>query len=409
MLYRYNNKIILLRIRKNTNNCFILFLFVFVFSTFPFLATAESVKIANMHDFNSKGWVEEVLDLPANKELELGNYIIRYNHVLPQNGTNPIEQITITEKRIDNNDFEKLYQIKSFSGTEEIQELTNKTILLDEAAIAINIDKKENDKLKLTIFSKIKDLFSEINVSTTAPEYILLYQDETVNIPIKINNTGIIDEIIYLNATESEFYKHKFTDGIYRINKMKLDSEEAKEINLELEIDKDCTPGEYVFAINASGRSSSLLSIPFSVEENTNKTKEDLAIQLSKLYVSGKSGSEVTIPVRVINSGNTDLRDIKLDIEPPTDSWKVDVSKKKVDFLKSKEYETVDLTVHIPSEAENGDFFVDIKGSVDGTETEETKLRVNVKPQSSSAWIGLLIIISVIACLFVIYKKYGRR
>ncbi|MDW7732133.1 MAG: NEW3 domain-containing protein [Methanolobus sp.] len=396
-----------MRIRKS----YLLFLFTFTFvlSSFPFLATAESVKIVNMHDFSSEGWVEEVLDLQANGKIELGNYTISYSQLFSNStDTDFIELFSISEKRIDNHGFEKSYQIKSFSGNEKIQELKNKSILLDGATIAITIDSYEHSELKLRICSK-KDVFSEINMSTTVPEFILLYQDETVNIPIKINNSGPINEIISLKATESDFYTHKFADGSFRVNKIKLDSGKTKDISLELKIDKDCTPGEHVFIINASGRSSCILSIPFTVEENTNKSEKSLAVQLSKLYASGKAGSEVTIPVRVINSGNADLKDIKLEIKSPADNWDIDVSEKKIDFLKSKEYETIDLTVRIPAAAENGDYFVDIKGVADGVKTEETKLRINVKPQSNSAWIGIAIIGSVILCLFVVYKKYGRR
>jgi uncharacterized membrane protein len=145
------------------------------------------------------------------------------------------------------------------------------------------------------------------------------------------------------------------------------------------------------------------------VEENSSKSIEKLAIQLSKVYVSGKAGSEIVVPVRIFNSGDVDLKDIGLDIKSPVDSWETYVSKKKIDLIKSKEYETVNLTIRIPSETESGDYFVSIKGVADNVETEETKLRVNVKSQSNSAWIGITIIVLVVTGLFFAYKKYGRR
>ncbi|WP_407282411.1 NEW3 domain-containing protein [Methanolobus sp. WCC1] len=397
------------RIGSTKRSLIFLLTFTFVFTTFSFLATAESVKIADMNDFEKEGWIEEILDLPANDEIELDNYTISYNQFF-SNSTNTafIEQISISEKRIDKHGSEKYYLIKSFTGNEKIKELKNKSILLDRDTIVINIESYEYSKLKLKICSK-RDVFSEINISTTVPEFILLYQDETISIPIKINNSELIDEIISLKASESDFYAHKFIDDGFRVNKIKLNSGEIKDITLELKIDKYCTPGDYNFTINASGRSSSLLSIPFTVEENTNKSEKSLAVQLSKLYVSGKAGSELTIPIRVTNTGDTDLKEIKLEIKSPAENWDVEVTEKKIDFLKSKEYETVDLTVRIPASAENGDYFVDIKGATDGVETVDTKLRVNVKPQSNSAWVGIGIIISVVLCLSIVYRKYGRR
>lgn len=167
-------------------------------------------------------------------------------------------------------------------------------------------------------------------MSTTAPEFLLISQDETVNIPLKINNSGCIDELVCLEASESEFYTHKFTYGDYRIHQIKLSPNKTKDVNVELRIDNDCTPGEYNITINASGRSSAVLIFPFIVEENSSKSIEKLTIQLSKLYVSGKSGSEIVVPVRIFNSGDVELKDIGLDIKSSMDSWEIYVSKKKL-------------------------------------------------------------------------------
>lgn len=399
-----------LKIRDKAAALSSLFLFILAFNALIFSATAESIEIVNVSEstigkFNNNGWLEENINLSANEKIELDNYIISYNHGFPKNGTDFIELVTF-EKKLDYEGSEKLYQIKSVSGSKEIKELKDKIVFLN-SSIAINIDGKGPGELKLKIWSKT-DIFSEINISTTAPEFVI-YQDETVNIPVQVNNSGYINETVYFEANESEFYTHKFIYDNYRINKIKVDSRETKDISIELKIDKDCTPGEYNFTIKASGRSSAFLNIPFIVEENTSKSEEKLAIQLSNLYVSGKTGSEITIPVRIFNPGDVDLKDVRLDIKSPMDGWEIDVSKKKIDLIKSKEYETVDLTIGIPSATESGDYFVNIKGVADDVETEETKLRVNVKSRSNSTWIGVATIALVIAGLFFSYKKYGRR
>lgn len=400
-----------LKVQNERATLLSVFLFIFVFSRLTCLATAESTEIISKNefkidDFNDRGWLEESVNLSADEKIELGNYIISYSRSFQQNGTGFIELVTFN-KKVDVEGSEKLYQLKSFSGSKEIEKLRDKIIFLN-SSIAINVDDTGTGKLELKIWSKT-DIFSEINMSTTAPEFLLISQDETVNIPLKINNSGCIDELVCLEASESEFYTHKFTYGDYRIHQIKLSPNKTKDVNVELRIDNDCTPGEYNITINASGRSSAVLIFPFIVEENSSKSIEKLTIQLSKLYVSGKSGSEIVVPVRIFNSGDVDLKDIELDIKSPMDSWEIYVSEKKIDLIKPKEYETVDLTIRIPSETESGDYFVNIKGVADNVETEETKLRVNVKSQSNSAWIGITIIVLVVAGLFFVYKKYGRR
>ncbi|WP_187151816.1 COG1470 family protein [Methanosarcina siciliae] len=401
----------ILKIQNKVTALLSLLLFISVLVTFTCLATAKSIEIININEFNTgefndNEWLEENINLSANEKIELGSYAISYSLNFQENGTGFIKLVTF-DKKVGFESSEKFYQLRSFSGSKEIRELKDKIIFLN-SSIAISVNDTGLGKLKLKVWSK-KDLFSEINMSTTAPEFLLISQGETVNIPLKINNNGCIGETVCLEASESEFYTHKFTYGDYRINKIKLDPKETKDVNIELRIDKDCTPGEYNFSVNASGRSSAVLIFPFIVEENSSKSIEKLAIQLSKIYVSGKSGSEIVIPVRIFNSGDVDLKDIGLDIKSPMDSWEIHVSEKKIDLIKSKEYETVDLTIRIPSETENGDYFVDLKGVADNVETEETKLRVNVKSQSNSAWIGIIIIVLVIAGLFFVFKKYGRR
>lgn len=389
-----------------------LLLCMFVLFTFTCLATAaESIEIININElntgeFNGDQWFEENINLSANEKIELGSYVISYNRNFQENGTDFVEVVTF-DKKVGFKGSEKFYQLRSFSGSKEIRELENKIIFFN-SSIALNVDDAGFGKLKLKVWSK-KDVFSEINISTTAPDFLLTSQDEILNIPLKISNDGCIDEVICLDASESEFYTHKFTYGDYRINKIKLSPKETKDVNIELKIDNDCLPDEYNFTINASGRSSAVLTFPFIVEENSSKSIEKIAIQLSKLYVSGKSGSEIVVPVRIYNSGDVDLKDIGLDIKSPMENWEIDVSEKKIDLIKSKEYETVDLTIRIPSETENGDYFVDIKGVADNVETKETKLRVNVNSRSNSAWIGILIIVLVVSGLFFVFKKYGRR
>ncbi|MHC1756502.1 MAG: NEW3 domain-containing protein [Methanosarcina sp.] len=401
----------ILKVQNKVTALLSLLLLMFVLVTFTCLATAESVEIINISEFRTgefydNEWLEENINLSANEIIELGSYVISYNRNFQENGTGFIELVTF-DKKVGFKGSEKFYQLRSFSGSKEIRELEDKVIFLN-SSIAINVDDAGLGKLKLKVWSKT-DVFSELNMSTIAPEFLLTSQGETVNIPLKINNSGCIDEIVCLEASESEFYTHKFTYGDYRINKIKLSPKETKDVNIELIIDNNCTPGEYNLTVNASGRSSAVLIFPFIVEENSSKSIEKLAIQLSKLYVSGKSGSEIIVPVRIFNSGDVDLKDIGLDIKSPMDSWETYVSEKKIDLIKSKEYETVDLTIRIPSEAESGDYFVDMKGVADNVETEETKLRVNVKSRSNSAWIGITIIVLVIAGLFFVFKKYGRR
>ncbi|WP_135612435.1 NEW3 domain-containing protein [Methanococcoides sp. AM1] len=373
----------------------------------PSLAVTNSVEVSDLDDIDYEGWLKEEIELSANEEIKLGNYSL--NYIYPQNGGPFVEDLTIQEKRTDTAGNERFYQIADFSGHEDIYDLKGKVIFIERSSLAFRIDEIDDDGLKLTVWSN-EDIFLDVEIFTDVPEFVQFYKDESVSIPLEINNSGSIDETFDLGVNGPGFYSYEFVSNGYKVSRINVDSGDVENLELKLHIDKNCPAGDYNLSISGSGRTSDILYLPFSVTEDLNTTSDpELTMQLSSLYVSGEAGSEVTVPVRVLNSGNVDLEDIDLDTDSPGNNWDLEFSENDIDRINSEEYVNVDLNIRIPSEAENGDYFVDISAESGDVEADETKLRVNVKSSSNSAWIGLLIIILLVVGLVFAAKKYGRR
>ncbi|WP_048205071.1 NEW3 domain-containing protein [Methanococcoides methylutens] len=373
----------------------------------PSLAATNSVEVSDLDDINYEGWFKEEIELSANEEIELGNYTL--NYIYPQNGGPFVEDLTVQEKRTDTTGNERFYQIADFSGHEDIYDLKGKVVFIERSLLAFRINEVENGEIKLTVWSK-DDIFSDVEISTDVPEFVQFYKDEYVDIPLEINNSGSLDEIFDLGINGDGFYSYEFFSNGYKVSRINVDSGDVETLNLRLHIDKNSPVGNYNLSVSASGRSSDTLYLPFSVTENLNNTSDpELTMQLSSLYVSGEAGSEITVPVRVLNSGNVDLENIELDSISPGSNWDLEFSEDDIERINSEEYRNVDLRIRIPSEAENGDYFVDINAESGDVEADELKLRVNVKSSSNSAWIGLLIIILLVVGLVLAAKKYGRR
>ncbi|UGV41202.1 hypothetical protein J7W08_02540 [Methanococcoides orientis] len=390
--------------RKKVVMSFIMAIFVLAV---PSLATTNSVEVSDLNDINYKGWLKEEIELSANEEIELGNYTL--NYIYPQSGGTFVVGLTIQEKRTDGAGNERFYQIADFSGHEDIFGLKGKVIFIERSSLAFRINEVENGDLNLTVWSK-DDIFSDVEISIDVPEFVQFYKDESVDIPLKINNSGSLDEIFDLCINGDGFYSYEFLSNGYKVSKINVDSGDMDNLNLRLHIDKNCPAGDYNLSVSASGRSSDTLYLPFSVTEDLNTTSDpELKMQLSNLYVSGEAGSEIIVPVRVLNSGNVELENIELDASSPGGNWDFEFSEDEIERINFEEYMNVDLRIRIPSETENGDYFVDINAVSGDVEADEMKLRVNVKSSSNSVWIGLLMIVLMIAGLVFAAKKYGRR
>ncbi|NPE27829.1 hypothetical protein HNV12_07615 [Methanococcoides sp. SA1] len=383
---------------------FLLALYVLVI---PSLAVTNSVEVSGLDNISYEGWLKEEVKLSANEEIELGNYTL--NYIYPQNGGYFVEELSIQEKKKDAGRNEKLYKIAAFSGHEDIYDIKGKVVFIERSSLAFRIDEIEDTCLMMTIWST-EYIFSDVEISANIPDFVQFYKDESVSIPLKINNSGSIDETFDVEVNGSGFYSYEFIRDGYKVSKINVDSGEIGDLSLKLHIDKNCPVGDYKLNITAFGRSSDSLEFPFTVIGDINATsKPELATQLSSLYVSGEAGAKITVPVRIFNTGNVDLKDIEVYVDLPSDNWDVEFSENKVGAIKSEEYITVDITVSIPSGTENGDYFVDINAKSGDTKTDDAKLRVNVKNSSNSAWIGLSIVILLIAVLVFAAKKYGRR
>ncbi|MEL4304854.1 NEW3 domain-containing protein [Methanococcoides cohabitans] len=383
----------------------------FIVTTFvlavPSLAATNSVEVSDLDDIDYEGWFKEEIELSANEEVKLGNYTLNYIYLL--NGGFFVVDLTVQENRTDAAGNEGFYQIAHFSGHEDIYDLKGKVIFIERSSLAFRINEVEDGELKLTVWSK-EDVFSDVGISTDVPEFVQFYKDESINIPLEINNSGSIDEIFDLEITGDGFYSYEFISNGYKVSRISVEPGDVENLDLSLHIDKNCPAGDYNLSVSASGRSSDTLYLPFSVIEDLNATIDpELKMQLSSLYVSGEAGSEIIVPVRVLNSGNVNLEDIDLETDSPGNNWDLEFSEDKIEKINSEEYMNVDLRIRIPSEAENGDYFVDINAESGDVEADEVKLRVNVKSSSNSAWIGLLIIILLVAGLVLAAKKYGRR
>lgn len=160
-------------------------------------------------------------------------------------------------------------------------------------------------------------------------------------------------------------------------------------------------------------------TIPVSVVSASETLSEELSVEITGSYalqLSTPSGllsfdananRQTSVTISVTNTGNVDLQNINLSSSAP-DSWTVEFSESSISVLEAGA--THELTAYVtPSdEAISGDYVVTMSAS--GSETSSSaEFRVSVKTETVWGIVGILLLLGVGACLWYVFRTYGRR
>jgi uncharacterized membrane protein len=178
-------------------------------------------------------------------------------------------------------------------------------------------------------------------------------------------------------------------------------------------IDVEVTPPENV----AAGP----VTIPVTATSGARQVSAELQVEITgsfsmslrtpdeRLNTSGSAGSQIRQTVELVNTGTSALEGVSLSATNPS-GWSVAFEPAEVPSVPAGG-EPVQMTAVItPSgDAIAGDYNVTITATSDSAGTAELDLRVTVETSLLWGLIGVLIIIAVLAGLWWVFQRYGRR
>ena len=160
-------------------------------------------------------------------------------------------------------------------------------------------------------------------------------------------------------------------------------------------------------------------TIPCTAVSASETLSTDLVVTITGTYdltVSTPSGNlsldayantEESFTLTVTNTGNVDLSNINLSSSLPTD-WEADFSESTIDTLEAGATKEVTVNLTPSSDAITGDYVATITASTDEA-SADASFRVSIKTHTSWGIAAVVIILALLACLGVVFKKYGRR
>ena len=125
------------------------------------------------------------------------------------------------------------------------------------------------------------------------------------------------------------------------------------------------------------------------------------------LSLNAKQGKASNVSFYIKNTGSAKNSDIKfLSFKP--ENWKVEFKPEQIDAIEPGDLKQVEMIITPYEDALVGDYSVGVK--VEGEKAAKTlEFRTTVKASAAWGWVGIGIIVFVIAGLFGLFRWLGRR
>ena len=128
-----------------------------------------------------------------------------------------------------------------------------------------------------------------------------------------------------------------------------------------------------------------------------------------ELYnATARAGKDNFFSIDVANLGTAPIEDIKFSTVKPQ-GWTIEFTPDKIESLPAIDYQTVDINIKPPPETISGDYEITIQVSGEQIPREELKIRVTVETPTIWGWVGVGIIVLVVAGLAYIFMRFSRR
>jgi len=199
-------------------------------------------------------------------------------------------------------------------------------------------------------------------------------------------------------------------EGIFKVDgnsvtSVTIEPNESKNITIEMTPAENVKADLYTIPIVASTGST---SAEIEVEADIiGKYDVELTTTDGKMSSDLTAGRKKTIKLLVKNTGSVVLTDIKLDAQTPPD-WDVEFDKQTINSLEAGEEFVVEAKVEAPKDTIAGDYVVNFSAKTSEASSEAT-FRMSVKTSTLWGFISVGIIVLVIAGIYFVFKKYGRR
>jgi uncharacterized membrane protein len=247
----------------------------------------------------------------------------------------------------------------------------------------------------------------DITITTSYP--VLQGQtDARFEFSLEVNNKAESDRNFNISAQVPPKWEVSFKPAYEQkqISSFRIKGGQSQTIAVEVNPAKDATSGSYPVSVQISSgekKAEAKLTVALS-----GIFKLDAGTPTGLLSLDAFTGKPSIVSVFVKNTGSAVNRNVSFSSFKP-ENWKVEFKPEKIEALEPNAMKQVEVTITPGAQALVGDYSVGV--SVDGEKgsNKTVEFRVSVKTSSAWGWIGIIIIIVVIAGMGGLFLWLGRR
>ncbi|WP_201001696.1 COG1470 family protein [Paenibacillus glycanilyticus] len=231
------------------------------------------------------------------------------------------------------------------------------------------------------------------------------HSDSTFTFSATLRNRTAEKQTYALAAQAAAGWDVTFSDGSNSVTSVEVDANGQKTITISAKPPQSVQAGTYDIPISASNNSTNGSTTVEAVVTGT----YDLALSTPNDLLSTKvtAGSMRKLDLVVTNKGSAELKQVAMTAESPTD-WEVTFVPSTIASIKPGETTHVQATIKADKKALAGDYVVNVNAAAP-EKSADAQFRVAVKSSVLWGWIGIVIILAVIAAIYGLFRKFGRR
>lgn len=127
-----------------------------------------------------------------------------------------------------------------------------------------------------------------------------------------------------------------------------------------------------------------------------------------RLNTEVKAGEENHLSLIIINLGSAAVEDMTFSSTKP-EGWEITYIPKEIDSLGVKLTQEVNVVITPPRDTIAGDYAITLRSIAEQGLSDTIELRVTVLTPTIWGWVGIIIVVVVIAGLAVLFRRLGRR
>jgi len=263
-----------------------------------------------------------------------------------------------------------------------------------------------SQKIEVTVREKAP-VSEEIQVTTSYP--VLRGQtDARFEFSLEVTNKSESDKNFNLSAQVPEKWEVNFKPAYEQkqISSFRIRGGQSQTVAVEVTPAKEATSGSFPVVVwISSGEKKAEVKLTVVL---TGIYKLDAGTPTGLLSLEAVTGKAAIMSLFVKNTGSAVNRNISFNSFKP-ENWKVEFKPEKIDTLEPNALKQVEVTITPAAQALVGDYSVGLSIEGEKGSSKTVEIRVVVKTSAAWGWIGIVIIVAVIAGLAGLFLWLGRR